>query len=79
MNSKTISIPEMVTITINGGVSTGKSIIMDRIEKLLISEFNAEVVGPQLREERAGNNYDNLDKWQKDMVKGTVWYIQEGN
>lgn len=74
---KQIDIKEMVTITISGPSSTGKSIVMDRIAKLLEEEFKAEVVSPDLRVERSGNNYENLADWQKEMVKNAVWYLQE--
>jgi len=79
--SKTVKvkIPELVTITISGPTSTGKSIIMERINKLLRNEFNAEVVSPNLDQELSMNDYSKLDTWQINMVKDTIWFLQETN
>ncbi|MBN58767.1 hypothetical protein [Thalassolituus sp. UBA3500] len=72
-----IKVPDVAHIVITGPTSCGKSIVMDRIEKALKAEFGANVVSEDLRIERNGNDYDDLDQWQKDMVKKTTWVLSE--
>ena len=55
----------------------GKSIILNAIARLYESDFNGTVVSPQLDKELVMNDYSSLDKWQKDMVANTVWYLKE--
>lgn len=72
-----IKVPNVAHVVITGPTQCGKSIVMDRIEKALKAEFGANVVSDDLRIERNGNNYDELDQWQKDMVKKTTWVLSE--
>lgn len=72
-----IKVPNVAHIVITGPTSCGKSIVMDRIEKALKSEFGANVVSEDLRIERNGNDYDDLAQWQTDMVKNTTWVLSE--
>lgn len=72
-----IKVPNVAHIVITGPTQCGKSIVMDRIEKALRDEFGANVVSEDLRIERNGNNYDELDDWQKDLVKKTTWVLSE--
>ena len=72
-----IKVPDVAHIVITGPTSCGKSIVMDRIEKALKAEFGANVVSEDLRIERNGNDYGDLDQWQKDMVKKTTWVLSE--
>ena len=72
-----IKIPNVAHIVITGPTQCGKSIVMDRIDKALRSEFSANVVSDDLRVERNGNNYDELDDWQRDLVKKTTWVLSE--
>jgi predicted AAA+ superfamily ATPase len=72
-----IKVPNVAHIVITGTTQCGKSIVMDRIEKALRTEFGANVVSEDLRIERNGNNYENLDGWQKDLVKKTTWVLSE--
>lgn len=72
-----INIPNVAHIVVTGPTQCGKSIVMDKIEKLLRNEFGANVVSEDLRIERNGNDYDHLDEWQKDMVGKTTWVLIE--
>ena len=72
-----IKVPNVAHIVVIGPTQCGKSIVMDRIEKALRIEFGANVVSEDLRIERNGNNYNELDQWQKDMVKKTTWVLSE--
>lgn len=72
-----LKVPNVAHIVITGPVQCGKSIIMDRIDKLLRAEFGANVVSEDLRIERNGNDYDELADWQKEMVRKTTWVISE--
>jgi len=72
-----IKVPNVANIVVTGPTQCGKSIVMDRIAKALESEFGANVVSEDLRIERNGNNYDNLDDWQKKMVAKTTWVLSE--
>lgn len=74
-----INITNVVNIVVTGPVQAGKSIVMDRIEKMLKSEFGANVVSKDLDIERNGNDYDALEKWQKQMIKDTTWVLSESN
>lgn len=71
--------PELGSISIKAPTSTGKSILLHKIAKLLEEEFGASVVSPTLEQELKGNDYTQLAKWQKDMVKDTIWYLEEYN
>jgi len=77
--SKKISIKshELGTVTISAPTSSGKSILLYKISEMLKKEFDANVVSPDLELELKGNDYTNISDWQKDMIKGTVWYLQE--
>ena len=77
MTELKIKVPDVAHIVITGPTQCGKSIVMDRIEKALRAEFGANVVSEDLRIERNGNNYDQLERWQKDMIKKTTWILSE--
>lgn len=72
-----IKIPNVAHIVVTGPNQCGKSIVMDRIEKALKSEFGANVISEDLRIERNGNDYDQLDDWQKKIVARTTWVLSE--
>lgn len=71
--------PELGSISIKAPTSTGKTILLYKIAKMLEEDFGAVVVSPTLEQELVGNDYSELDKWQKDMVKETIWYLEEYN
>lgn len=77
--NKLIKVPNIGHIIIVGPTQCGKSIVMDKIEKMLKTEFEANVVSEDLRIERNANNYDQLDNWQKKLVKHTTWLLSESN
>lgn len=77
MSELKIKVPNIAHIIVTGPTQCGKSIVMDRIEKALRTEFGVNVVSEDLRVERNGSNYDHLDEWQKDMVKRTTWVMSE--
>lgn len=72
-----IKVPNVAHIVVTGPTQCGKSIVMDRIEKALKAEFGANVVSEDLRIERNGNDYEQLDDWQKKMVAQTTWVLSE--
>jgi len=72
-----IKVPNVAHIVVTGPTQCGKSIVMDRIEKAIKSEFGANVVSEDLRIERNGNDYDQLADWQKKMVAETTWVMSE--
>jgi len=73
----TIKVPEVACITVTGPTQCGKSIVIDRIKKMLEAEFGADVVSKDWEEERRLSNMDKLDAWEVEMVRNTVWCIQE--
>jgi len=77
MSELKIKVPNVANIIVTGPTQCGKSIVMDRIEKALRSEFGANVISEDLRIERNGNDYDELEDWQKEMVKKTTWVLSE--
>ena len=79
MSQKTIiiKVPEVASITITGPTQCGKSIIMDRIKKMLEKEFGATVISKDLENEKIISDYQNLAKWETDMVAETIWHISE--
>ena len=72
-----IKIPNVAHIVVTGPTQCGKSIVMDRIEKVLRAEFGANVVCEDLLSERSVNDYDQLDDWEKKMVAQTTWVMSE--
>lgn len=70
-----INVPDIANITVSGPVQCGKSIVVDRIKRMLESEFNAQVISKDWREE--GDIYRELADWEKKMVRCTVWNISE--
>lgn len=77
MTELKIKVPNVAHVVITGPTQCGKSIVMDRIDKALRAEFGANVVSEDLRIERNGSDYDELEQWQKDMVKKTTWVLSE--
>lgn len=77
MSKLEVDVPNVAHIIVTGPTQCGKSIVMDRIEKALFTEFGSNVVSNDLRVERNGNNLDQLEQWQKDMVASTTWVISE--
>ena len=72
-----IKVPNVAHIVVTGPTQCGKSIVMDRIEKALRAEFEANVVSEDLRIERNSSDYTQLDDWQKKMVAQTTWVMSE--
>lgn len=73
-----IKAPDVATIGIAGPTQCGKSIVMDRLRKVLEREFGATVVlNKPLREEFNGTSHDDLADWEKRMVANTVWVLVE--
>ena len=79
MNTLEIKVPAVAYIIVAGPTQCGKSIVMDRIEKLLKAEFGALVVSEDLQTERNNADYDNLEDWQNAIVSNTVWVLSETN
>lgn len=65
-----------VTITLEGTVQSGKSIIMDRIARVL-EEYGAEVHSEELQSERGLQNFDRIDDWEREMIRETKWHLVE--
>lgn len=74
----TIKVPEVACITVTGPTQCGKSIVIDRIKKMLEAEFGAAVISKDWEEERRLSNMDDLADWEIKMVGDTIWCIQEG-
>ena len=69
--------PKLGSISLKAPTSTGKSIILYKIAEILKNEFGAIVVRPSLDQEMRGNDYTELSDWQKEMIKNTIWYLEE--
>tara|TARA_R110000851_G_scaffold187318_1_gene337165 strand:+ start:58807 stop:59628 length:822 start_codon:yes stop_codon:yes gene_type:complete len=67
---------ETASIIIKGPVGCGKSIIIDKIARI-INSSGAKYNSPCLEIERNGNDFDKLDQWQIDSIKNVVWCISE--
>lgn len=67
----------MATITIDGPVGCGKSIIADRIKKAIENEFGPVAFSQDVDFEARSNDYTELDAWQEKMVSETLWNIEE--
>ncbi|MBN22499.1 MAG: hypothetical protein CL678_14540 [Bdellovibrionaceae bacterium] len=74
-----VDIPSVAHIIVTGGMQCGKSIILDRIEKAIRAEFGDITVSSDLDQVRAGQDLDNLEQWEIDMVKETKWFLHERN
>lgn len=73
-----IKVPAVATIGVAGPTQCGKSIIMDRLRRVLEQEFGATVVlNRSLQEELNGSSYDDLADWEKRMVAETIWVLAE--
>lgn len=72
-----VDVPEVASITVTGPTQCGKSIVIDRIKKMLEAEFGAAVVSRDWEEERRLGSMDELDAWEKEMVAGVIWHISE--
>ena len=72
-----VDIPNVASIVITGPCGCGKSVIMDRIEKMIKQEFGALVVSKDLEIERNGNDLTNLESWEKERIGKTIWTISE--
>ena len=72
-----ISVPEVASITVTGPVQCGKSIVIDRIKKMLEAEFDATVVSKDWEREGRGVHYEYLDSWELKMVSRTIWHLSE--
>lgn len=73
-----IRVPEVACITVTGPTQCGKSIVIDRIKRMLESELGAVVVSRDWEKERQLGSMDKLDDWEARLVKDTIWCIQEG-
>ncbi|MCK7542920.1 hypothetical protein MLC59_01885 [Marinobacter bryozoorum] len=72
-----IKVPEVACITVTGPTQCGKSIVIDRIKKMLEAEFGAAVISKDWEKERQLSNMDELADWEINMVGDTIWFIQE--
>tara|TARA_R110000751_G_scaffold246682_2_gene346567 strand:- start:43 stop:279 length:237 start_codon:yes stop_codon:yes gene_type:complete len=72
-----INIPDVAHIVVTGPTQCGKSIVMDRIEKMLKADFGATVISRDLAKERKLGNMDELADWEVKMVKDTTWILYE--
>ena len=68
-----------VVVSVVGPVSTGKSLVLDRIAKMLKAEFDIDVVSPDLEQERnlRERDLDNPAQWEIDQVKQSIWLLEE--
>lgn len=72
-----IKVPSVATIGVSGPVQCGKSTVMLRLAQVLQDEFGATVVlNDELAKEKNQTRAD-LQKWERDMVKRTVWVLAE--
>ncbi len=65
-----------VTITVEGDVGCGKSIILARIAQILRDEFGATVNDECLAQEYRSRPND-IANWEKDSIKNTFWTLEE--
>ena len=72
-----IDVPQIACITVTGPTQFGKSIVIDRIKKMLEQEFGATVVSKDWKQEHTLANYESLKDWEIKMVAGTIWNISE--
>lgn len=72
-----IDVPQVACITVTGPTQCGKSIVIDRIKKMLEQEFGATVVSKDWNVERTLANYESLEDWEVNMVGKTIWNISE--
>jgi len=72
-----INIPDVAHIVVTGPTQCGKSIVMDRIEKMLKADFGATVISRDLAKERELGNMDELADWEVKMVKDATWILYE--
>ncbi len=73
----TIDVPPIACITVTGPTQSGKSIVIDRIKKMLEQEFGATVVSKDWEDERKLANHESLEDWERKMVAGTIWSVSE--
>lgn len=68
-----------VIISVVGTVGTGKSLVVDRIAKMLKAEFDIDVVSPDLEQERRlrERDLDNPAQWELDQLKKSTWLLEE--
>lgn len=68
-----------VEITIKAPTQSGKSIMMDRIEKVLVG-MGCRVHSPDLELERCGTNFNKpLADWERDMLSKAIVELKEVN
>lgn len=77
MKELTVKVPEVGHIVIAGPVQIGKSVLLARIERMLIEEFGAATVSPCLDAERRGGRPDVPADWERRMVRETIWSLSE--
>jgi len=75
-----ISIPELACVTVTGPVQCGKSAVLHRIKQVLEEEFGARIqASGDLQEAWRMEDYSKPAGWELQMVKETIWYLQEGS
>lgn len=72
-----VDVPNLASITVTGPAQCGKSIVIDRIKKMLEREFGATVVSRDWEEEARLSNMNDLDDWELKMVRETIWVVSE--
>ena len=66
-----------VFVTISGPHQVGKSFAANKLAAWLRREIGADVV--VRRSVETDDDPDEMDEWQKKMMKGPVWIIGERN
>jgi hypothetical protein len=67
-----------IIIEIKGSISVGKSVVLDKIEKILKQEFPAcSIVSKDLDQERNLTDLDNPDKQILNNLNSSTFFLNE--
>lgn len=72
-----VKIPNIATICVCGPVQCGKSAVMLRLKQVLENDFGATVVLNDELANAANQSLNELQQWERDMVRKTVWVLAE--
>lgn len=78
MSKIEVSTPNVANIVVVGPTQCGKSIVLEKIARMLKDEFGATLVNIEA-EKNGHEEIDNLRDWQTSLVRNTVWILSETN
>lgn len=74
--------PKLATIRIEGPTQCGKTHVAFLLRKMLQDAGCDVVFDHGLKQEENANfvptTPDSLEKWEKEMLSNTIWYLSEG-